>query len=68
MRLLLSLHSFFNVVVTTFFTIRMTNVYIVSERSLELGGSRESKQKRPATVAVLGSKTRILSTASFLCY
>lgn len=36
----------------------MTNVYIVSERSLELGGSGESRQKRPATVAILGSKTQ----------
>lgn len=44
----------------------MTNVYIVSEHSLELGGSGESRQKRPATVAVLGSKTLILSTVSLL--
>lgn len=36
----------------------MTNVYIVSERSLELGGSGESRQKKPATVAILGSKTQ----------
>lgn len=33
---------FFNVVVTSFFTIRMTNVYIASEVSLELGGSGQS--------------------------
>lgn len=38
----------------------MTNVYIVAEFSLELGGSGEKWQKRPATVAVLGSKSRIL--------
>lgn len=43
-----------------FFTIRMTNVYIVSEFSVALGGSGE----RPATVAALGNnKSTILSTS-----